>query len=218
MADEITKDEHPEQVTQTIQSPEDIKRRLESLVKRETQWFERDHNKIVLFARQVPILVLGDHSNEEGKAVVDAVIRKLTVEMDHSAIPLKNVSRSGGNHIHCERRAMRRYPIIIKLDGSKPGTIGENVLIACDMKCQEKAFLFVKENPETLERVFTIEHFYLYFPRIYFCKGDNDMIEKATRIAVREAYRLAYMSCDDKDMQSRILNTDDNSIVGGGTT
>jgi len=114
------------QVSQRQLSQED-KTRLDTLVKGETLWFKQDHNKIELFASQVPILVLGDHAKEEGKAALDAVIKKLTTDLYYSAIPLKDVSRSGGNHIHCERMAMKRYPIIIKLDGNKPGTIGENV-------------------------------------------------------------------------------------------
>ena len=109
---------------------------------------------------------------------------------------------------------MKRYPIIIKLDGNKPGTIGENVLIACDKECQEKVFLFLKEDAETIKKVFSIEDFYLYFPRIYFCKDDSDMIEKATKIAVREAFRLAYISYGNKDMQARILNDDTNNMMG----
>lgn len=173
---------------------------------KEKKWFEEDHNKIALFARQVPILILGDHSEDGRNGLLDRVITKLITKEYHSTISLKEVSRKG-NHIHCERRALRRYPVIIKLDGTNYGTIGENILIACDRVCQEKTFLFIKETPEKTNDVFSINHYFLYFPRTYFCKDDEDMIEKSTKIAIRESYRLAYVSCDNEEMQSKILNT-----------
>ncbi len=171
-------------------------KRLNKLVSEVEEWFEDDHKKITTFARSLPILVLGDHP-EDGEEinVSEEVIKKLR-EKYHFAINLKEVSKKG-NHLHSEKRAIEQYPVVIKLENrqiGKPGAIGECVLITCDKKSQEKTFLFVKEDPQILKKVFSIEHYFLYFPRIYFCKDDSDMIDKATKIAIRETYRLVYMS------------------------
>jgi hypothetical protein len=178
---------------------EGMQQRLNSLVEKEKEWFIADHNKIVLYARMFPILVLGDHpENEKEENVFSKVVKKIS-ERYHLAIPLKEIARDG-NHIHCERVAIQRYPVVIKLDGSglenevpREGSIGENILIACDKKCQEKTFLFLKDTPKNVEMVFSISHYCLYFPRTYFCKDDNDMINKSVEIAIRETYRLAYL-------------------------
>ena len=185
-------------MTETNQTPNKIQERLNLLISKERRWFDDDHNKIVFFARTVPILILGDHSdNLEEESVLDKVVKKLK-EKYHLAIPLKGVSKNG-NHIHCERRAIKHYPVVIKLESdkiSKPGTIGENVLIACDRECQEKTFLFVNKKPEIVTQVFLIDHYYLYFPWTYFCKDDSDMVNKATQIAIRECHRIAYLSAN----------------------
>ena len=202
-------------------SLENMDERLHSLVSREIKWFDEDHNKVIFIARNMRILVLGDHpATESEENVFTRVVKKLREEY-HSAIPLKDVARKG-NHIHSERAAIRRYEVVIKLDASddmnnaKAGSVGENVLIASDKVCQEKVFLFLKDTGKNREMVYSIKHYCAYFPRTYFCKDDDDMVEKATLIAVREAHRLAYLLCRDgtpdtsKSPNTEILN---NSVT-----
>jgi len=142
-------------------TPNNIKK-LNELVAKEKEWFENEHNQISFLAKRVPILVLGDHpEDDEGKNVVDEVIKELRGEY-YFAIPLKEVCKEG-NHLYFERKAIEHYPIIIKLENrelSKPGAIGESVLITCNKQNQEKTFLFVKENPSVLENVFLIDHYF----------------------------------------------------------
>ena len=93
--------------------PESIDERLHSLVSREIKWFDEDHNKVVFIARNMRILVLGDHpATELEENVFTRVVKKLREEYYHSAIPLKDVARKG-NHIHSERTAIRRYEVVI---------------------------------------------------------------------------------------------------------
>ena len=177
-------------------SKQEKNERLNLLVKKEKAWFKDEHNKVSFLAKSIPILVLGDHSIDGEKLnVMGAVIENLRKE-SYSAIPLKDVSDKG-NHIYNEREAMRRYDVIIKLEDKEKagaGTIGENVLISGEKEIQERVFLFVKSNRESPNSVFEIEHYFLYFPRTYFCKNEEDMIEKATKIAIMETFRLAYNS------------------------
>ncbi|MDO8643253.1 MAG: hypothetical protein Q7R76_06790 [Candidatus Woesearchaeota archaeon] len=178
--------------------------RLNELVAKETDWWADTHRQVRLLTRTVPILILGDHSSDNTELnVMEKVIENLRTQF-YSAIPLKEVSREG-NHIHNERQALKRYPVILKLENKKScgaGAIGENILIAGDKNIQEKTYLFVKETSELLERALSIDTYLLYFPRIYFCKDDADMIDKATKIAIRESFRLVYMSLNGQGKPS----------------
>ncbi len=179
------------------------KAKLQSYIQPESDWFTERHNEIVFRARNQIILVLGDHPeipSEEN--VFTKVIKKIREEKHHAVIPLREVSRQG-NHLHSEKLAIRHYPVVIKLDMSdsinppETGSVGENVLIAFDKKCQEKTFLFLKDTENNRKMVYSIEHYCLYFPRTYFCKDEADMVEQAANISVREAYRIAYLHHED---------------------
>jgi len=71
-----------------------------------------------------------------------------------------------------------------------------------------KDLLFLKECEKNFGMVYSVDHYCLYFPRTYFCKDENDMIRKATEIAIREAYRLAYLRSRHKALSTEILNTE----------
>ncbi|MFX0139410.1 MAG: hypothetical protein ACFFDN_37565 [Candidatus Hodarchaeota archaeon] len=175
--------------------PSEREKRLKDLINKKKELFDSEYNRIKSLARMVPILILGDYPKDSNERdVVQEVIKSLEKRF-HFATPLKAISKNG-NHLYCERKAIKHFPVVIKLENKpigRPGAIGENVLISGDKESQEKTFLFIKGNPELLKKVFSIEHYFLYFPRTYFCKNDDDMVRKATEIAVREAYRLVYM-------------------------
>ncbi len=182
-------------------TPEQIKKRLNELLIKEKDWFESRHNQTKFLAKRITILVLGDHPEEDDKEnLVDEVVKKLRKDY-YCAIALKEVCKEG-NHLYFEKKAIEHYQIIIKLENrevSKPGAIGESVLITCNKENQEKTFLFVKESPSILKDVFLIDHYFLYFPRTYFCKDNSDMIDKSIKIAIREAFRLVYLSLNKTD-------------------
>ncbi len=180
---------------------EDQKSKLDILVENQSQWFNRLHDEITFIARTQLILVLGDHPPEGMENVFTKVIDKLR-EKGHSVIRLRDVSKQG-NHIYNQKLAMKLldYSVVIKLDWSdsdndkppKAGSVGENVITSYEKDFQEKTFLFLKDTEENRKMVFDIEDYCLYFPRTYFCKDEDDMVEKAVKIAIREAYRITYL-------------------------